>query len=57
MAQPSRKISAYKNRPLAFPIYVYLISFAPNQIMQEINREIRKFLWQGGKATNTKKLI
>ena len=37
-------------------IYVYSISLAPNQIIQEINREIHKFLCQGGKATNTKKI-
>ena len=54
---PVWKLVLIKAVLFSFLIYVRSISLAPKQIIQERNREIQKFLWQGGKATNTKKKI
>ena len=39
-----------------FPIFTCSFSLAPNSIIQEIGKEIRRFLRQGGKHNGTKKL-
>jgi hypothetical protein len=51
---PMGRVVLIKSILLAIPIYQYSAMLAPVGIMNQINLNIRKILWQGGKS-NTKK--
>ena len=49
------KLVLINSIPTDFPIYTCSISLAPKKVMQEITKEIRKILQQGGKSNGLKK--
>ena len=53
---PAGKLILINSILYAYPIYACTISLAPNKIMKEFSKEIRRFLWQGGKLDNLKKI-
>ena len=52
---PAGKLILIKSIISAYPIYTFSVSLAPNKLMKDVSREIRIFLWQGGKSDNSKK--
>ena len=52
---PARKLVLINFILSAYLIYAYLISLAPKRVMKDVTREIRRFLWKGGKSSNLKK--
>jgi hypothetical protein len=51
---PMGRVVLIKSILSTLPIFQCLVMLAPMGIMQQVARDIQKFLWQGGK-TNTKK--
>ena len=41
---------------VVFPVFICSTSLAPKSIIQEIKKELRWFLWQGGKHDDSRKL-
>ena len=39
-----------------YPIYICSIALSSSSIVQEIRKELRRFLWKGGKQNGNKKL-
>ena len=52
---PTRKLILINIVLKAYPIYSCSISLAPKSIIQDIEKEIKRFLWQGGEPNGTKK--
>ena len=52
---PDGKLTLINSILSAYPIYSCSISLAPKKIMKEFTREIRRFMWQGGKSDSSKK--
>ena len=53
---PTGKVTLLNVVLAAYPIFIYSIALAPSSIVQEIEKELRRFLWQGGKQNGNKKL-
>ena len=48
------KLNLIKSVLSSYPIFLFSIILAPKSILNEISKELRNFLWQGGKTTGKK---
>ena len=52
---PARKLTLINSIISDYPIYSCSISLGPKKIMKEFTKEIKRFMWQGGKSGSLKK--